>query len=626
MDRRQFIRGVAALPLLATWSPATEAPAALFPRRAGWNRVRPGDPGWPAPQAWEALNHDVGGRLVKLRSPLESCRIDAGGPECTELLREMTNPFFLRDDPALTQSSGWADAWSTAPSAYAVAAETSADVAAAVDFARRHHLRIVVKGGGHSYQGRSCSRDSLLVWTRRMDHIQLHDAFVPRGCEGKVPAQTAVSLGAGCIWLEAYDAVTTRGGRYVQGGGCTTVGVAGLVQSGGFGSFSKRFGTVAAGLLEAEVVTADGRVRRVNACTDPELLWALKGGGGGTFGVVTRVTLRTRELPETFGVALGAVEAVSDTAFRDLVGRCLSFYRDHLMNPHWGEQLRLHTDRTLEIMMVFQGLSQQEAQAAWEPFVQWLASRPDDFTIRRPVTMMALPARHMWDAAFLRRLAPDLITGDDRPGAPASHFVWAGDHGQASQFMQGFHSTWLPAGLLAPGRVDDLADALHAASRRWDVSLHCNKGLAGAPAEELEAAADTATNPASLSAFALAIIAGNGPPSFPGVPGHEPDLETARRREATMRRALHELARVVPGAGSYWSESDFFDSSWQRAFWGRNHTRLAAVKRTYDPEGLFFVHHGVGSEEWSDDGFTRRATPAGHRLPAAPPARTAAPG
>jgi FAD/FMN-containing dehydrogenase len=93
--------------------------------------------------------------------------------------------------------------------------------------------------------------------------------------------------------MHVYDAVTTKAGRYVQGGGCATVGVAGLVQSGGFGTF----GTAAGGLLEAEVVTADGQVRIANACTNPDLFWGIKGGGGGSLGVVTRLTLRTRELP-----------------------------------------------------------------------------------------------------------------------------------------------------------------------------------------------------------------------------------------------------------------------------------------------------------------------------------------
>src|SRR2546427_306225 len=81
----------------------------------------------------------------------------------------------------------------------------------------------------------------------------------------------AVTVETGARWLAVYDAVTTRGGRYVQGGGCTTVGVAGFIHGGGFGSFSKKYGQGAAGLLEAEIVTADGSVLVVNACNHPDL-------------------------------------------------------------------------------------------------------------------------------------------------------------------------------------------------------------------------------------------------------------------------------------------------------------------------------------------------------------------
>jgi len=69
--------------------------------------------------------------------------------------------------------------------------------------------------------------------------------------------------------------------------------------------------------------------------------------------------------------------------------------------------------------------------------------------------------------------------------------------------------------------------------------------------------------------------------------------------------AMGELRKLVPDGGSYVSETNFFESDWQRSFWGANYPRLQAVKAKYDPDGLFFVHHGVGSEEWSDDGFTR---------------------
>src|SRR6202035_3009848 len=165
--------------------------------------------------------------------------------------------------------------------------------------------------------GTSNAPNSLLLWTRFMDDITLHDGFVAQGCSG--PPQPAVSLSAGAIWMHAYNEVTTRGGRYVQGGGCGTVGVAGLVQGGGFGSYSKRYGTAAASLLEAEIVTADGEVRIANACKNPDLFWGIKGGGGGTLGVVTRLTLRTRELPEFFGAVLGTIKASSDSAYRRLI-------------------------------------------------------------------------------------------------------------------------------------------------------------------------------------------------------------------------------------------------------------------------------------------------------------------
>jgi FAD/FMN-containing dehydrogenase len=64
---------------------------------------------------------------------------------------------------------------------------------------------------------------------------------------------------------------------------------------------------------------------------------------------------------------------------------------------------------------------------------------------------------------------------------------------------------------------------------------------------------------------------------------------------------------VAPDGGSYVAESSFFESDWQKSYWGPNYPRLLAVKKKYDPAGLFFVHHGVGSEEWSADGFTRVA-------------------
>jgi FAD/FMN-containing dehydrogenase len=542
---------------------------------------------------------------VEVKSPLSVCRQAADRAACDDLFKKLKNPYFIGDEAALTQTSGWLDAWTSAPSVYAVAASKTEDIVAAVNFAREHRLRLAIKGGGHSYQGTSNAPDSLLIWTRAMNAITMHDAFVAQGCDGRQPPQHAVTVGAGAMWGAAYDAVTTRGGRYVQGGGCLTVGVAGLIQSGGFGSFSKNYGLAAAGLLEAEIVTADGIVRIANACTHPDLFWGIKGGGGGSLGVVTRLTLKTRDLPEYFGVVSGRLKASSDAAFRELIARVLQFYRANLLNRHWGEQISFEKGNTVTLNLLFQGLDQQQAERIWRPFLDALTASGRGFSIDSPITIAALPARRIWDAEFFQTAYPAAIVADERPGARPGNVFWAGDAGQVGWFLHAFRSAWMPASLLQADRLQQLADALFAGSRHWRVSLHCNKGLAGAPADEVEAARDTAMNPAVLDAFALAIIAGGSPPAIPGIAGHEPDLRSAREQAEAIRRAMDELLRVAPNAGSYLSESDFFEPEWQKSFWGPNHPRLADVKKRYDPAGLFFVHHGVGSEEWSADGFTR---------------------
>jgi hypothetical protein len=253
---RNLLKGVAAVPLAITLAP----PAAFAAQ--GRNRVRPMEPGWPDASAWAGLDKAVGGRLTRIEAPWAAAVKAPDSPETAALFKAVRNSFHNSESPAFTQSLGWTDAWRSKPSEYVVAVESAEDVSAAVKFARAHDVRLVVKGGGHSYLGGSNAPDSLLIWMKPMREIELHDSFVGKGCAG--PGEHAVSLGAGCIWLEAYDAVTTKAGRYVQGGGCTTVGVAGLVQGGGFESFSKSFGTAAANLLEAEVVTADGQVRIAN--------------------------------------------------------------------------------------------------------------------------------------------------------------------------------------------------------------------------------------------------------------------------------------------------------------------------------------------------------------------------
>jgi FAD/FMN-containing dehydrogenase len=137
------------------------------------------------------------------------------------------------------------------------------------------------------------------------------------------------------------------------------------------------------------------------------------------------------------------------------------------------------------------------------------------------------------------------------------------------------------------------------------VGLHINKGLAFATPEAIKASLDTAMNPKVTEAFALVIIADGERPSYPGMKRPPMDLAAAHADAHAIDLATDELRKVAPEPGSYLSESNYFNSHWQQAYFGGHYGRLRAIKKKYDPDGLFFVHHGVGSEEWSADGFTR---------------------
>ena len=155
---------------------------------------------------------------------------------------------------------------------------TTEDVARAIEFGRSHGLEIAVRGGGHGVAGRAVASDGLVVDLRRMNTVTVDPA-----------ARTArVSGGA---TMSHLDRATARHGLATTGGRVSTTGVVGLTIGGGSGWLERRFGLACDNMLAAEVVTADGRTVRADERENPDLFWALH-GGGGNFGVVTSLTMR----------------------------------------------------------------------------------------------------------------------------------------------------------------------------------------------------------------------------------------------------------------------------------------------------------------------------------------------
>jgi FAD/FMN-containing dehydrogenase len=156
--------------------------------------------------------------------------------------------------------------------------ESATDVQRTIRWARRHGIHIVPRAGGHSYGGYSTT-SGVVVDVSRIDAISL-------------AVNNNAALGAGARLIDVYAALA-QGGRTVPAGTCPTVGVGGLALGGGVGFSSRRYGLTCDNLLDATVVLADGSIVRANANQHPDLYWALRGGGGGNFGIVTRLVFAT---------------------------------------------------------------------------------------------------------------------------------------------------------------------------------------------------------------------------------------------------------------------------------------------------------------------------------------------
>ena len=246
---------------------------------------------------------------------------------------------------------------------YTVKAETPDDFAATVGFAHKHNLRLVVKGTGHDWYGRSAAAGSLLLWTHLRKKKVWHDAFVPEGCSpapagstandaavdvaGAPPISTvpspppsspaapvpaaaaaavpAVTVESGVQFYDLYPAAMARG-RLVVGGTCPTVGVGGCWLSGCYGAFARKYGNGAMNILEAKIVLANGTLVTTNKCQHPDLFWSLRGGGGGNVGVVVDFVARTHPSPTAMSSLSLAVSTKSAAQYRILLEKLLAVY------------------------------------------------------------------------------------------------------------------------------------------------------------------------------------------------------------------------------------------------------------------------------------------------------------
>ncbi|GAA3706304.1 FAD-binding oxidoreductase [Microlunatus aurantiacus] len=223
-------------------------------------------------------------------------------------LTDLTGPTFTPADPDYDAARRVYNAMIDKSPALIVQAHTVADVVAGVNAARDHGVLLAVRGGGHNGGGLGTCDDGLVIDLAALDSVEV-DA------EGKT-----VRVGGGATWGQV-DAATGAHGLAVPSGIISTTGVGGLTLGGGLGHLTRTYGLAIDNLLAAEVVLADGRQVRASATEEPDLFWALR-GGGGNFGVVTSFTFRLNDVSAFVGGPtfwdVGQGDAVLE-AYRDFI-------------------------------------------------------------------------------------------------------------------------------------------------------------------------------------------------------------------------------------------------------------------------------------------------------------------
>lgn len=167
---------------------------------------------------------------------------------------------------------------------YIAVCKTSLGVQYAVLLAQQQHLPIAIKSGGHSFEGFSTNDGGMVINVSTMKKMEWIN-------------QDTVKIESGCMLQEIHNELFSKK-KVIPAGSCGTVGISGLTLGGGYGFFSRKYGLTCDQVLDMEIVTADGKI--IQASTDKDLFWALKGGGNGNFGVVTSITFQTQAMPTLF--------------------------------------------------------------------------------------------------------------------------------------------------------------------------------------------------------------------------------------------------------------------------------------------------------------------------------------
>lgn len=302
----------AQLGLAIEWSP--------WPWIVSRCRCFPGDRCWPSTAEWAAFNETVGGRLIATVPVASACHdsfpgVSYDAEKCANIQANWIRPEFHDETTHSPMAAFFAnnscDPFTPREAQcsigayvrYAVNATGVEHYKKTIAFVRKNNIRLVIRNTGHDYMGKSTGAGALALWTHHIKERSIID-YKSAAYKGK-----AMKIGAGVQALEAQKTANEAGYVVVEGD-CPTVGIAGgYTQGGGTSPLASKFGLAADQVLEWEVVTADGRLRKASPTQNADLYWALSGGGGGTYGAVLSMTVKLYKNMKTAGATLSFVDA-----------------------------------------------------------------------------------------------------------------------------------------------------------------------------------------------------------------------------------------------------------------------------------------------------------------------------
>jgi len=575
---------------------------------------------WPSKPEWQKFNSTIGGMLIADIRPISSVCYkgtpDYNEASCDEVTKNYNDSFWRANQAGALQHTNWEtypplEESCPLPSAltdknerqckqgsipqYAVRARNAQDISVAVKFATKHSIPVVIKNTGHDYLGRSSRRNALLIWTHFLREISFENqdgGWEPAGCKSVYTEdELLVRAEAGVMVSELTKAVSKKG-RTVVAGMVGTIGVGGgYIQGGGHSPLGVWKGLASDHAVEFEVVLADGSIVKASACTNPELFWALRGGGGSTYGVVTNVVLRTHKDVPFVQYALNVTIPIFPNETSETANNTL-----------WELVNRWHT--------MAPAVNDLGGSGYYYPVTNFRVSNMTAnlfvanlffFGQRDTSGVEKLFKRfHDWLYKVVGTPESGLVSSLISPPAQATDFLGnvattANDQGDSGIFGSRLLSREL---LSTPSGVQKSTDALR------DIN-HLGASLGGLYITPGPKPVNSAAHSAWRKAITFIITTKTWEQ---GASFERQDEIKSLMSDFIVPRLKKLDYDPVTGKqtmGTYVNESDKEERTWQDSFWGEKYGRLKKIKAKYDPNGVFWCRPCVGSEDWDLDGICK---------------------